>query len=194
MAFDANVKANRYRSAGRSGGWNNVGRVQHRFLDAAHNKLWDMHAAGELPVSSSGSAAVADDVDLELDGQCHPHLSCARETSITSGISEQCGLAGCTCSHGIPIMGGFVAMPSPERFLYYDLLLEPLLSVLDVDVMYLDTGCVYKKHFAASKQDGAAAPKHIRVPWWHCRGHGSHCAPYNSGLYLTGKAGRSQCA
>jgi hypothetical protein len=139
-----------------------------------------------LPVTRRGSAAVADDLDLELEGQCHPRLSCARETSLTSGISDECGLAGCTCSHGVPILGGFLAMPAPERFLYYDLINDHLLPLLDIDVMYLDTGCVYKVHFAASNAPDAPAPKHIRVPWWHCRGHGAHCAPFNSGLYLTG--------
>lgn len=191
VCFDANVKANRYRSAGRSGGYDGVERTHQHFLGAAHAELWELVASGELPPTSSRqrNTAAGDDVDLELDGQCHPHLSCARETSLVSGISDECGLVGGVCSHGQPLVGGFAAMPAPERLLYYDLILKHKLLEAGVDIMFLDTGCTYARHWQLHMPEDAPKPVHIRVPWWHARGHGSSCYLRNSGLYLSGLLG-----
>ena len=53
------------------------------------------------------------DDDLEFDQPCHPRLTCARETSVLhSGISDECGLAGAVCSHGLPMLGCMLAMPA----------------------------------------------------------------------------------
>jgi hypothetical protein len=101
-----------------------------------------MTASGELQVQQSLIAEHgADEVSIEVEGECHPQLSCSRVTSLRSGISDECGLTGAVCSHGQPLLGMFLAMPAPERFLYYDLALQQLLLEARVDVMYLDTGC-----------------------------------------------------
>jgi hypothetical protein len=61
-----------------------------------------------------------------------------------------------------PLLGMFLAMPAPERFLYYDLALQELLLEARVNVMYLDTGCSYSRH-RQQHLPLAAAPSHIRV-------------------------------
>jgi hypothetical protein len=185
--FDANVKLNRYASAGRSGGYDEVAPVLCRFLDKAHRQLWSMKQSGELSATQRQRAALdADDISIELGGECHPRLSCARESSLYSGISDDCGLAGGVCSHGQPLLGTFMTMPAPERFVYYDLALQELLLSARVDIMYLDTGCSYSRH-RQLYLPAAPGPCHIRVPWWHARGHGVRCCLSNSGLYLPGE-------
>lgn len=89
-----------------------------RFLGRAHTRLWDMKGNSQLHVKQTKLAELgADEVSIEVAGECHPQLSCARETSLHSGISDECGLAGGVCSHGFPLLGMFLAMPAPERFL-----------------------------------------------------------------------------
>lgn len=118
MCFDANVNSNRYASAGKSGGYSEAFAVLGRFLGRAHTRLWDMKGNGQLHVKQTQLAELgADEVSIEVAGECHPQLSCARETSLHSGISDECGLAGGVCSHGFPLLGMFLAMPAPERFL-----------------------------------------------------------------------------
>jgi hypothetical protein len=146
-----------------------------------------MMSSGELHVAQSLIAELdADEVSIEVDGECHPVLSCARSTSQRSGVCDECGVVGGVCSHGQPLQGAFLAMPAPERFLYYDLVLQELLLDADVNIMYLDTGCSYARHRQLHLPE-AAAPRHIRVPWWHARGHGVNCYLQNSGLYLPGR-------
>jgi hypothetical protein len=206
--FDGNVKGNRYLHAGRASGSglmatdsssssssSNIG-----YFGAPHRRLWELHEQGPLPVShsmalgSSSSMAASgnlpDDAEVELASseqhQCHPHLTCARETSLFSGISDECGLAGAVCSHGQPLRGSMLAMPAPERFLYYDLLLSFLLTCADVKLLYLDTGCSFGAHVRAHLPDAAACTT-IKVPWWHARGHGLSCFVKNSGFFLPGE-------
>ena len=158
-----------------------------RFLGKAHDKLWHMTSSGELCVAQSRIAELgADEVSIEVDGECHPILTCSRLTSQRSGLCDEFGLTGSVCSHGQPLLGMFLAMPAPERFLYYDLALQELLLEARVNVMYLDTGCSYSRHLQLHSPE-AAAPGHIRVPWWHARGHGVNCCLRNSGLYLPGR-------
>ncbi|KAF6249657.1 hypothetical protein COO60DRAFT_942889 [Scenedesmus sp. NREL 46B-D3] len=186
--FDSAVKPNRYNSAGRSGGYMGAAAVLGLFLGKAHDKLWHMTSSGELYVAQSRIAELgADEVSIEVDGECHPILTCSRLTSQRSGLCDAFGLTGSVCSHGQPLLDMFLAMPAPERFLYYDLALQELLLEARVNVMYLDTGS-YSSHLQLHSPE-AAAPGHIRVPWWHARGHGVNCCLRNSGLYLPG-AGR----
>jgi hypothetical protein len=146
-----------------------------------------MKGNGQLHVKQTQLAELgADEVSIEVAGECHPQLSCARETSLHSGISDECGLAGGVCSHGFPLLGMFLAMPAPERFLYYDLALQELLYDAHVHIMYLDTGCSYSRHRQLLKPRPAAEPAHVRLPWWHAKGHGATCCLRNSGLYLPG--------
>jgi hypothetical protein len=79
-----------------------------------------------------------------------------------------------------------LAMPAPERFLYFDLLVSYLLHLVELQVLFLDTGCTFAAHWRLH-MSGQQPPTHIKVPWWHGRGHGSECFLRNSGFYLSGK-------
>jgi hypothetical protein len=205
--FDANAKANRYRSAGKASSSSGFHQLPHgHFFADAHTDVWKMQAAGGgLPLSSTGSSGLgggssssstglasssADDADLEAEAMardnCHPHLTCARDTSQCSSISDVCGLAAGVCAHGQPLKKCVLAMPAPERFTYYDVLLAHLLMGADVRLMYIDTGCSYKAHWRVHMPDGTG-PFVIRIPWWHARGHGLLCFLKNSGLYHPGE-------
>jgi hypothetical protein len=229
--FDANAKANRLASAGR--GRPNAAsdtRSNCLFFGDAHHQLWQLHAAGPLPLSAtysgsssnaadtgnpgssaaaaavggsdngdggsssvrpaapSAAAGTADDADDEAlltEHNCHPHLSCARETSATSSISDECGLVGAVCSHGQPLLGLQAAMPAPERFVYYDVEVTYLQELVDLGVMYLDTGCTYGAHWRVHIPGLRSFV--IYVPWWHARGHGEGCYLKNSGFYKAGE-------
>lgn len=80
----------------------------------------------------------------------------------------------------VPDNAGTGALP------YYDLALEELLVDAHVHIMYLDTGCSYYRHRQLLKPQPAAEPAHVRLPWWHAKGHGATCCLRNSGLYLPG--------
>ena len=187
--FDANAKANRYKKAGTAVGASSSASQPRRYFAAAHDKVVQLASQhGPLPNSASMDAAAAaagDAADEEVD-DCHPRLSCARESSLCSSISDECGVAGGVCSHGVPLLGASLAMPAPERFLYYDLLVSNLQVACSLALMYLDTACSYAKHWRRH-MPGLPAPQHIRVPWWHAQGHGATCAVQNSGLYLSGE-------
>jgi hypothetical protein len=170
-----------------------------RYLGVASTQVWQLHASGSLPIcppdvftqQPAAGAADVDDEELELEAHaassCHPRLQCARERSQGSSINDECGIAGVVCSHGLPLHGGMLEMPAPERFLYYDLLMVQVLQQADVDIMFLDTGCTYARHWQLYLAEGPA-PGAIKVPWWHARGHGPSCYVKNSGLYLQGAA------
>ena len=197
--FDANAKANRYASAGKASSTSFEQLPPGRFFAQAHADVWGQQAAGGgLPLSSTGSSGIgsnsasgadAADLDLELEtvmqDDCHPNLSCARDTSQCSSISDVCGVAAGVCAHGQPLAGCALAMPAPERLLYYDLLVSHMLKDADVQLLYLDTGCRYAAHWPLHMPSDAA-PAVIKVPWWHARGHGASCFLKNSGFYLPG--------
>lgn len=201
--FDAKAKANRYQKAGRASSRSFVELSHGHFFAQAHADVWQLKAeGGSLPLSSTGLSGLGggssvdrtaegsgDDAELELDAvvedSCHPRLTCARETSLCSSISDVCGVAAGVCSHGQPLLGAALALPAPERFLYYDLILSHLLRSAEVRLMYLDTGCSYAAHWRLYMPQGAA-PAQIKVPWWHAQGHGAACYVKNSGLYLPG--------
>lgn len=209
--FDANAKANHYRSAGKASSSTFQQLEPGRFFAGAHADVWRMHAAGPLPLCSTGtsglgdsnssgsnSSEAGDDADFELQAvvqdSCHPRMTCARETSLCSSISDVCGIAAGVCSHGLPLLGCALAMPAPERFLFYDVILSHLLKSAHVQLMYLDTACSYGAHWRHYMPHGAG-PSLIKLPWWHARGHGAACFIKNSGLYLPGEAEmRLRCA
>lgn len=196
--FDGNVKGNRYASAGKAASSGFEQQPHGLFFGEAHADVWQLQAAGEgLPLSSTGSSGLggssssdsshqpaADDGSLE----CHPRLTCARETSQCSSVSDVCGLVAGVCAHGQPLLKSALAMPAPERSLYYDLSLSHILKDADLRLMYLDTACRYAAHWGLHMPAGTG-PGLFKVPWWHARGHGSVCFLKNSGLYLPG-AGR----
>lgn len=201
------VKANRYKSAGKSSAVSQDS--EHMFFGPPHKQLMELNAAGQLPLSAACDAssdgvsmqaggpaaaaadeAAADDAELELDAhverQCHPRLSCARETSVNNSISDECGIAGIVCTHGQPLLGCMLAMTAPERFLFFDLLVSYLLGLVELQVLFLDTGCTFAAHWRLHMSEHQP-PTHTKVPWWHGRGHGSECFLRNSGFYLPGE-------
>jgi hypothetical protein len=206
---DAMVKGNRYARAGKSSARaTSSGDSENMFFGTPHKQLWQMSAAGPLPLrmvfgdtgSSSDStasparAAAADDNDdsaLELDThvqhQCAVQLSCARETSLNNSISDECGLVGLVCSHGQPLLGCMMAMPAPEKFGYYDLDLTYLLEQVELEVLYLDTGCSYDAHWKLHMAEHDP-PNNVRTPWWHGRGHGPGCFVLKSAFFLPGES------
>jgi hypothetical protein len=187
---DSVVKLNRYRHAGLAQVNRHPGPTD--FFGRAHMRVW----AGDLPPGSSATDRVVarrggdTDLQLELDTtmqtHCHPRLSCAREHSSGLSILDEHGLTGLVCSHGQPLTGGFLAMPSHERFDYYDQLLADVLAEQDMYLFYLDIGCTYMKHWPKIFGTEAPRPTHIKVPWWHGKTHGVDCFTVNSGLYLHG--------
>ena len=191
--FDANAKANHYRSAGKASSGRFEELPQGRFFAAANADVWKMQAAGPLPLFHTGTSGLvhsnhsngsSDDADFE--DSCHPRITCARETSLCSSISDVCGVAAGVCSHGQPLLGCAIAMPAPERFVFYDLLLSHLLSSADVQLMYLDTGCSYGPHWRNNMPAGVG-PSATKVGWWHARGHGAACLLKHSGLFHPGE-------
>lgn len=199
--FDANAKANHYRSAGKASSSSFQQLPPGRFFAAAHADVWGLQAVGPLPLSSTGTSGLgpsnhssgsSDDAELELQAvvgdSCHPRITCARETSLCSSISDVCGVAAGVCSHGQPLLGCAIAMPAPERFLYYDIMLSHMLSFADVQLMYLDTGCSYAPHWR-DRMPAGVGPSAIKIGWWHARGHGPACFLKNSGLYYPGENG-----
>lgn len=198
--FDANAKANRYQNAGKASSTSFEQLPPGRFFGQAHLDVWQLQAkGGALPLSSTGTSGIggstgsgsgADDADLELEtaiqDDCHPHLTCARHTSQCSSISDVCGIAAGVCAHGQPLAGCALAMPAPERFLYYDLLVSHMQKDADIRLMYIDTGCSFASHMRLHMPPDAA-PADIKVPWWHARGHGASCFLKNSGLYMPGE-------
>jgi hypothetical protein len=185
--MDSNVKLNRYRYAGPS----QLGMepVFSTYLGAAHKRVWQLTASGSLAGSagsSGGDNGDDGDLDAAAGAVCHPNLSCARVTSTLSGISDECGLTGGVCSHGIPLEGMLLAMPAPERFVYYDELLKDVLAELQVDQVFIDVGCVFGPHWQKLTPPEDPSPRFIKVPWWHAQGHGPDCYLANSGLYHPG--------
>jgi hypothetical protein len=84
-----------------------------------------------------------------------------------------------------------LAMPAPERFLYYDVLVSFLLQLVDLNLLYLDTGCTYAAHWRIYMADDPG-PLQIKLPWWHARGHGAECYLENSGFYMPGECACEQ--
>lgn len=151
----------------------------------------DSNSSGDASSAVSGSdrAAAASDEELEAEAQvehnCHPNLSCARESSVSSSISDEHGMVGAVCAHGQGLLGLMMAMPAPERLLYYDLAASYLATLVDLGVMYLDTGCIFKAHW--ERHMPGLPPFAIWLPWWHARGHGEDCYLKNSGFYKPGR-------
>jgi hypothetical protein len=80
-----------------------------------------------------------------------------------------------------------MAMPAPEKFGYYDMLLTYLLEQVELEVFYLDTGCSYDAHWKLHMAPEHEPPNNVKTPWWHGRGHGPGCFVLNSAFFLPGE-------
>jgi hypothetical protein len=143
----------------------------------------------DTAAAGTNGAAADSDEELEAEAQvehnCHPNLSCARESSVSSSISDEHGIVGAVCAHGQPLLELYLAMPAHERLLFYDLAASFLAARVDLGVMYLDTGCIFEAHW--NRHMPGPPPFDIKLPWWHARGHGEDCYLKNSGFYKPGE-------
>ncbi|KAJ9534479.1 hypothetical protein QJQ45_016165 [Haematococcus lacustris] len=103
--------------------------VERRFKEDQLNLQYSMAGAG------------ADDVHT-----CASSLSCSRPTASCAKRScDITGLCGFVCCHGVPALGLFCNMRTPEQFTYYLLGLERLLlRAHNVVHIYVDIACRLK--------------------------------------------------
>ena len=78
--------------------------------------------------------------------ECSTALSCSRpESKAPPGSCDIFGVVGMVCMHGIPLLGLFCNMPTPEQFLYYLLILKILVEQgCPVKDVYIDFACKVK--------------------------------------------------
>lgn len=123
---------------------------------------------------------------------CNVDLYCGREQADELQKYDMTGLAAMVCSHVFPGRNLVVGMPTPEQFLFYDIILTELLRTRpDTDILYLDVACQYKKGWAATVQNeidrgslsNQASRLKLLVPWMHGASHDLDCQLENSGLY-----------
>eukprot|EP00983_Pelagomonas_calceolata_P008896 288793-Pelagomonas_calceolata.AAC.1 len=128
----------------------------------------------------------------EDDRECSTALTCSRpESKAPPGSCDIFGVVGMVCMHGIPLLGLFCNMPTPEQFLYYLLILKILLEQgCPVNDVYIDFACKVKvtwKRFYETWDDSALREKAERlrllVPWMHGSSHNSSCQHYNCGRF-----------
>lgn len=162
-------------------------------------------SAMELPHTSEQAARAA--------GQHHSHqgdeeercanLHCSRPTvdNTDSTACDQHGLVGGVCSHGIPLLGLFTWMCTPEQFAFYLLLLlafamNLMAHGIPAADVYIDFGCRIKatwhRYLASrcSSVQQACSKLRIMVNWMHAAGHSWDCQMKNSGRFITGAAWR----
>eukprot|EP00967_Tisochrysis_lutea_P013292 scaffold14837_cov32-Tisochrysis_lutea.AAC.1 len=84
----------------------------------------------------------------EDDRECSTALTCSRpESKAPPGSCDIFGVVGMVCMHGIPLLGLFCNMPTPEQFLYYLLILKILLEQgCPVNDVYIDFACKVKHY------------------------------------------------
>ena len=137
------------------------------------------------------------------EGVCSSHLHCSRpDAGSSSGpVCDILGLVGGTCSHGIPLLGLFMQMSTPEQFAFYLLLLLAFsinmaahgFPAADV---YIDFACRLKgrwQRFLAGRHPAvqqACSKLRLMVNWMHAAGHSWTCQLVNSGRFILGAAWR----
>jgi hypothetical protein len=132
---------------------------------------------------ASRQRRTAEDTDADVDA-CGANLTCARDESYVGvkALDVKC-VVGMCCIHGIPAAGLYLSCVTPEQFIYYDILLEELLSKKKVDAFVLDINCQYKKHFAKLHPE-LAHDLQFWIGWLHSKaGHNLTCQLENSALY-----------
>ncbi|GBF91967.1 hypothetical protein Rsub_04691 [Raphidocelis subcapitata] len=144
-------------------------------------------AAGAASGSGAdGSSAAAD--EAAAASEC-PRLrhSCAREeVKRGSSVTDINGHVALVCTHGMPACGGIILMRSAENFSMYDELLTWFTGRWQLRDFYLDTGCIFKKHWARLN---LPQPR-ILVGWFHAAAHVVSCFVKNSGLFAQGTGRR----
>ncbi|KAJ9512251.1 hypothetical protein QJQ45_012812 [Haematococcus lacustris] len=163
--------------------------VQHRFK------------AGTLSLPHLlGTAASGPDDTEQAD--CSSSLSCSRpEVSNKSGPVSIFGLVGFCCCHGVPALGLFCNMPTPEQFAFYLLALTVIMaggSCKNID-FFIDFGCRLKTTWARYVDAGGKPSSwkavRIMVNWMHGASHNQRCQVQNNGRHQPGSGWRygEQC-
>ncbi|KAJ9525459.1 hypothetical protein QJQ45_003135 [Haematococcus lacustris] len=153
--------------------------VERRFKEEQLNLQYSMAGAG------------ADDVHT-----CASSLSCSRPTASCAKRScDITGLCGFVCCHGVPALGLFCNMRTPEQFTYYLLGLERLLlRAHNVVHIYVDIACRLKitwdRYVCVHGLDPSWSSVKMMVPMMHAASHDTACQLANNARFLKGTAFR----
>ncbi|KAJ9519641.1 hypothetical protein QJQ45_013272 [Haematococcus lacustris] len=153
--------------------------VERRFKEDQLNLQYSMAGAG------------ADDVHT-----CASSLSCSRPTASCAKRScDITGLCGFVCCHGVPALGLFCNMRTPEQFTYYLLGLERLLlRAHNVVHIYVDIACRLKitwdRYVSVHGLDPSWSSVKMMVPMMHAASHDTACQLANNARFLKGTAFR----
>ncbi|GFH27256.1 uncharacterized protein HaLaN_25551, partial [Haematococcus lacustris] len=150
------------------------GDVQHRFLTNA------------LSLPNLMADAGGPSVNTEQPG-CSTSLTCCRpevNKSVGPPVSIH-GLIGFCCSHGVPLLGMFCNMRTPEQFAYYLLALAILMNFCTE--FYIDFGCRLKitwaRYVDAMGYPSEWKDARILVNWMHGASHDQRCQIINNGRF-----------
>ncbi|KAJ9506651.1 hypothetical protein QJQ45_018141, partial [Haematococcus lacustris] len=134
------------------------------------------------------------------DDDCATNLSCSRpEVSSRSGPVSVHGLVGFCCCHGVPALGLFCNMPTPEQFAFYLLALTAVMAFSCRVDFYIDFGCRLKitwaRYVEAVGLPASWKDARIMVNWMHGASHNQRCQVQNNGRHQAGAGWRygEQC-
>ncbi|KAJ9513747.1 hypothetical protein QJQ45_015496, partial [Haematococcus lacustris] len=140
------------------------------------------------------------DTGGQPDDDCATNLSCSRpEVSDRSGPVSVHGLVGFCCCHGVPSLGLFCNMPTPEQFAFYLLALTAIMAYSCKVDFYIDFGCRLKITWARYVDALGHPPSwkdvRIMVNWMHGASHNQRCQVQNNGRHQPGSGWRygEQC-
>jgi hypothetical protein len=98
------------------------------------------------------------------EDSCSSNLTCSRASASARGLVDFSGVSGVACSHAIPLLNCFVAMPAPEQWAFHiAALTEALVRRPGICHVYIDIACRLRDTFLAALQD-LAAHKPPRLP------------------------------
>ncbi|KAL6753627.1 hypothetical protein V8C86DRAFT_2495025 [Haematococcus lacustris] len=140
------------------------------------------------------------DTGGQPDDDCSASLSCSRpEVCNKSGPVSVHGLVGFCCCHGVPSLGLFCNMPTPEQFAFYLLALTAIMAYSCKVDFYIDFGCRLKITWARYVDALGHPPSwkdvRIMVNWMHGASHNQRCQVQNNGRHQPGSGWRygEQC-
>ncbi|KAJ9522327.1 hypothetical protein QJQ45_008188 [Haematococcus lacustris] len=140
------------------------------------------------------------DTGGQPDDDCSASLSCSRpEVCNKSGPVSVHGLVGFCCCHGVPSLGLFCNMPTPEQFAFYLLALTAIMAYSCKVDFYIDFGCRLKITWARYVDALGHPPRwkdvRIMVNWMHGASHNQRCQVQNNGRHQPGSGWRygEQC-
>ncbi|KAJ9512604.1 hypothetical protein QJQ45_018896 [Haematococcus lacustris] len=152
-------------------------------------------AAAQAGGDTGGADAFPDDGGSGMD--CCAPLSCARPHTSSVSAGQRCdirGVVGFVCCHGIPLLGYFCNLRTPEQFVYYLMALAGLVHQCEGKALhvYIDFACQFKITWARfAKAIGLSTTGvHLMVNWMHGASHNLSCQLRNNGRYLLGAAWR----